>query len=109
MAKKIDIDKKVKNKVLNFAKLLEKSGIKADKIILYGSHVKGKAADYSDIDLCVVSSLFAKNSDYYFKKIWHLATQVDSSLEPIPFTQQELVDKYSTLSYEIRKYGVRII
>lgn len=109
MLQKIKINKEVKNKVLDFAKLLDKSGIKADKIILYGSHVKGKASDYSDIDLCVVSSLFERNSDYYFKKIWHLATQIDSSLEPIPFTQQELVDKYSTLSSEIRKYGVRII
>lgn len=109
MAKKTAINQSIRNKILAFANLLEKSGIGIEKIILYGSYARGTAKTYSDIDLCVVSSIFGKNTDYYFKKIWHLAAKVDSSLEPIPFTPKELTNKYSTLSCEIKKHGVRIV
>lgn len=109
MAKRKFVDKAVKSKILDFNKLLRKSAIPVDQIILYGSHAKGKAAPKSDIDLCVVSPIFKKNTDSYFKKIWHLAAKIDPSLEPIPFTAEELANKYSTLSWEINTHGIRIV
>ena len=109
MAKKTTIDTKVKEKILRFYQLLERENIKADKIILYGSWAKGTAKDYSDIDLCVVSSSFGNNPDFYFKKIWHLAAKIDPLLEPISFTPSELNNQYSTLAKEIKTYGLQVI
>lgn len=109
MAKRKTIDKTVKNKVLDFAGLLRRSDIGVEKIIVYGSCAKGTATKDSDIDLCVISPDFARNPDYFFKKIWQLADKIDLSLEPIPFTKEELANKYSTLAAEIKKYGVRIV
>ena len=37
-----------------------------------------------------------------------LALEIDSHIEPLPFTPQDLDDKYSTLTQEIKKYGVLI-
>lgn len=108
MAKKTVLDRKIREKVLKFTQLLNKENIKTEKIILYGSWAKGTAKNYSDIDLCLVSKSFAKNPDFYFKKIWHLAAQIDPSLEPIPFTPTELNNPYSTLSAEINRYGLLI-
>lgn len=109
MVKRQIIDKKLQNKIFGFDRLLRRSGINPEQIIVYGSYAKGSAKDYSDVDICVVSPRFDKNPEYYFQKIWHLAGQLDSSLEPIPFTPQELNNKYSTLATEIKKYGVRVI
>lgn len=109
MVKTTTIDKKINEKILAFHGLLKKSGIDVEKIILYGSHARGRAENYSDIDLCVVSSVFGKNSERYFQKIWQLAGTLDSSLEPIPFTEVELANKYSTLANEINKYGIRVV
>lgn len=103
------VDKETKKKILLFARLLQTSGIDVDKIILYGSHATGKATKESDIDLCVVSSVFKKNPDDYFRKIWQLAAKIDPSLEPIPFTEKELSNPYSTLSAEINHSGIRIL
>lgn len=108
MAKRKNIDSGLKKKIASFSLLLEKAGIKPDRIILYGSWAKGTAKDYSDVDLCIVSPSFARKPDFYFKKIWHLATKIDSSLEPITFTPSELNNKYSTLAEEIRKYGLQV-
>lgn len=109
MAQKSTISKTVKTKILDFDRLLRKNNIAVDKIILYGSHALGKAEESSDIDLCLVSPMFSKKSDFYFKKVWHLAVQIDSSIEPIPFTPKELTNKYSTLSREIEEKGVRVV
>jgi len=35
-----------------------------------------------------------------------LALEIDSHIEPLPFPPQDLEDRYSTLSQEIKKYGV---
>ncbi len=43
-----------------------------------------------------------------FKKIWHLACSVDSTIEPIPLSRDELSNQYSSLASEIRTYGIRI-
>ncbi|MBI5465019.1 nucleotidyltransferase domain-containing protein [Candidatus Gottesmanbacteria bacterium] len=108
MATRKTVNSKIKEKVLEFSRLLKRENIQTDQIILYGSWAKGTARDYSDIDLCVISPLFANRPDDYFKKIWHLASKIDSSLEPIPFTPEELNNRYSSLAQEIKKYGIRV-
>ncbi len=109
MVTKRTISSDIKNKIIDFDRLLQKSGIAVDKIIVYGSHAKGTAKVGSDIDLCVVSPVFRKRSDSDFKKMWHLAAAIDSSLEPIPFAPEDLSSKYSTLVREINTYGIPVV
>lgn len=45
--------------VNRFKEALKNRGINAERLILFGSHAKGTATRYSDIDLIVISSDFA--------------------------------------------------
>lgn len=109
MVKKHIINKKVRKKIIAFSNILHTRGIDVEKIILYGSYAKGTAHRHSDIDLCVVAPEFRKNREEYFKKIWHIAKKIDSTLEPIPFAPEDLGDKYSTLVCEINQHGIPIV
>jgi predicted nucleotidyltransferase len=74
----------------DFKKALESQGIKADKLILFGSYAKGVADKYSDIDLVVISTDFAKmdfqqRCEILGKAIVH----VMEPIEPLAYTPEE--------------------
>ena len=53
------MDKKAVIKTIGqFRKLLQASGVKVDRLVLYGSWANGTAVDGSDIDLVVISQDF---------------------------------------------------
>lgn len=69
-------------KYLNY---LKENGFNVSFGILYGSQVTGKATEFSDIDLIVVSPDFddaieCKTLD----KLWQCAGRTDHRIEPIP-------------------------
>jgi len=49
------------NEIEDYIKVLIKNKINPEKIILYGSYAKGKAHQYSDIDIAVISDQFGKD------------------------------------------------
>lgn len=51
-------DQRLNKVIINFKKALTKQGIKADRIILFGSQAQGTASENSDIDVVVISSNF---------------------------------------------------
>jgi len=55
------VERKVIEKIEQFAKELRRQGINFEKIILYGSRVSGKYHEYSDIDVAIVSQDFGKD------------------------------------------------
>lgn len=82
------------------------SGVSIAGAYLFGSYAKGNPHKDSDIDICIVSDNF---SDDYIKEVVSLkvlATKVDSRIEPIPFSPSDLENKYSSLAFEIKKYGI---
>ncbi len=90
-------------KLRDLRKILEQRW-KIDKIILFGSYVKGKATKNSDIDVCVVSEDF----DSVFRvgvEIDKLADQIDDRLEIHVMRPDQLRNKYNTLAQEVLKYG----
>ena len=91
-----------------YQKLVE-SHIPVKELILFGSYAKGTARFDSDLDVCVVSTIFGKNRFDERLKLTRLTRDIDSLIEPHPFHPQDLLDKYDTLAAEIRKYGKRII
>jgi predicted nucleotidyltransferase len=54
-----------------------------DKIVLYGSHVKGIATDESDIDVAVIFDNF--NGDWFsaYTRLSKLRRSVSSHIEPV--------------------------
>lgn len=108
MAGQAVLNKKEINLINRYARLLKQKGIKVSQIILFGSHAKGMAKPDSDIDLAVISSQFGRDNLKEMMLLRKLALEIDSHIEPLPFTPQDLEDRYSTLTQEIKKYGVLI-
>ena len=52
------VKREIRKKIREFVKELGKNKIKVNRVILYGSQVSGKAHNYSDIDVAIVSSRF---------------------------------------------------
>lgn len=85
---------------------LTKFGIPVEKVYAFGSRVRGDYRESSDLDVCVVSSIFGVDRQGARVLLMSLADGVFSIIEPHPMSQKELADKFNPLSTEIRAYGV---
>ena len=109
MAKQIYIKKSDKEKIYKFLRLLKKQGIEASEVILFGSYAKGNANPDSDLDIVIVSSQLGEDAAEEMMFLRKLALKVDSHIEPVPFSPQDLEDPYSTLAREIKRYGIPLL
>lgn len=82
--------------------------IKVDKLIIFGSYAKNSAKDWSDLDVCVVSSQFGKNNFEDGVLLQQLATSIDPMIQPHPFHPDDFHDKWNVFASEILKYGQEI-
>ncbi|MDD5055048.1 MAG: nucleotidyltransferase domain-containing protein [Candidatus Peribacteraceae bacterium] len=96
--------------IRNYIALVRAAGVPVSEVRLFGSRARGKEHDWSDIDLCVVSSSFGKDYSEEMSLLLTLTMKMDSPvpIEPIPFAPKDLNEKYSTLASEIRKYGKKV-
>lgn len=105
MAGKTILREKTKKNINKFYKALLKKNILVEKLIMFGSYAKGKPKPWSDVDICVVSPKFGKDSFEEQVFLQHLASDIEPLIEPHPLHPQELKDKWNVLAHEIRKYG----
>jgi predicted nucleotidyltransferase len=71
--------------VREYIKNLNASGFSVKFVVVYGSQVTGKATEYSDIDLIVVSSDFDNLIEHkILDELWQIAGRTDHRIEPIP-------------------------
>ncbi len=104
---KRSIPKNVKKEIDEFAELLREDNLPIDEIILYGSFAKGTNYPWSDIDVCVISSSF-RDTWEATRYLWSKRPRdFGLTIEPIGLRPNDLKDKTS-LSEEIRKYGIRV-
>ena len=77
------------------------------QIRLYGSYLKGTANEFSDIDIAVVSSdFYGISHDVAIKLLARLRLKIDRSLEPMPFTPDDLsFPVVGSLSYDVAAYN----
>ena len=95
--------------IKRFASALIKEGITVDKIILYGSHARGRARPDSDIDVAVVSRDFGKDRTEEGMLLFRIAGEIDVRLEPVPISLKSYKkDTWVPLIYEIRKNGLEL-
>jgi len=82
-----------------FRNAIESRGIKADKLILFGSYATGQCREDSDIDLVVISRDFQNKS--YWERIDILSDAIYALFEPIEvmaFTPDEWQSRESILT-----------
>jgi predicted nucleotidyltransferase len=75
--------------IKNYLASLPTYGIHACRAVLFGSYVRGKADDYSDIDLIVIAPEFDGSHEIALVKALWQATVTDNRIEPIPCGEQE--------------------
>ncbi len=106
MAKQTGLRKSEISKIHKFIRLLREQGVSVSKVILFGSYAKGKANPNSDIDLAIVSRQFGRDVAEEMMLLRKAALKIDSHIEPVPLSPDDLDDNYGTLSQEIRRHGI---
>jgi hypothetical protein len=65
-------------------------GINARQAVLFGSFARGRADEYSDIDLIVIAPEFDGLREISLvKKLWQATIGADNRIEPIPCGERE--------------------
>ena len=96
------------NLINRYISRLKDNDISIQKVLLFGSYMKGLPREDSDIDIAVVSSTFKgdRYSDRRF--IVPFRRGIDSRIEPIPFTPEDFT-KGGILIDEIKRTGEEIL
>jgi predicted nucleotidyltransferase len=76
------------------------------KVILFGSHVRGNSRQESDIDIAVVFSDYNNRLDRQLE-LMKLTRNVDTRIEPHPFREKEF-ETSNPFVNEIQKTGILI-
>jgi predicted nucleotidyltransferase len=98
------MDKKVIQIISRFRHVLEASGTKIDKLILFGSYAKNQQHVGSDIDLAVISKNFRRKS--YWKRTNILSRAIYEVFEPIEaiaFTPEEWKKNQTMMTSIVRE------
>ena len=76
--------------VRQYLEAAAQAGIHARRAVLFGSHAKGTADEWSDIDLVVIAPELEPPADRRLvDKLWELRATTDSRVEPIPCGERE--------------------
>lgn len=94
--------------VQSFKQALKNRGINAERIILFGSHAKGIATQYSDIDLIIISSDFALlDFEQRCSILGKAIAEIMEPIEPIAYTPDEFekLSPFSMIGSLVRDAG----
>ena len=83
------VEEAVIEAVKRYLAALQAVGIHTRRAVLFGSYARGRADEYSDIDLVVIAPEFDGSREMSLvKRLWG-ATAADNRIEPIPCGEQE--------------------
>ena len=91
-----------------FLEKLKENGIPIEASYLFGSYAKGRAKEWSDIDVAVISSDISNDRLEERIRLTKISSRIDSRIEPVPFRPDTFVDE-DPLVWEIKKDGIRIL
>ena len=96
--------------VLDYLAALRRSGIHANRAILFGSHARGDAGPDSDVDLLVIAPEFDGPYDpAQVDLLWELRAHTDSRIEPIAVGERRWREDVASPVIEIaRREGQEI-
>jgi len=103
------VENTVIESVQKYLAALPSLGIHARRAVLFGSFARGRADEYSDIDLIVIAPEFDGSRELSLVKALWQATVSDNRIEPIPCGEQEWETDQSRPILEIaRREGIII-
>lgn len=108
MAKRKPAISEVISHVQAYVKFLQEEALPMERVFLFGSHAKGKARRWSDIDVCVISKKFRDRChaiDYLWAR--RRDEDVEMGIEPVGFNPKDFVDE-DPLAWEIKRTGIEI-
>ena len=96
--------------IARYCEQLAAMGIRVERVILFGSHVRGDAKEGSDIDVLIVSSDFtALNTRERLERLGTAAARLWQPIEAIACTPDELAHvEPATFLEEILQTGVQV-
>lgn len=84
------VDERTRSAVVRYLQEANKAGIRSTRGILFGSHAKGTATEWSDIDLVVIApELDHLVGSGIIDKLWELRAYTDSRIEPVHCGEKE--------------------
>lgn len=101
--------KEIKTNVRDYISYLKKEHhLPIEKVYLFGSYAKNNPRNYSDVDVCVVSSKFKKMDAISY--LWHTLRRkdIENLLEPVGLSPEDFRKGETPLVWEIRKSGKEI-
>jgi hypothetical protein len=104
------VDDAVAAQVRKYLRELARQGVTTPFAVVFGSYATGRAHEWSDIDLVVVSPLFdAEIPRALVTLLWRVAARTDSRIEPIACGwRQWMQDDGRPILEVARREGVRI-
>lgn len=102
------ISNQIRDIIDKYIRALEKERIHVQRAVLFGSHADGKADEWSDIDIALVSDAFEGDRFDDRSRIRRITLSVSSDLSPLPFRPEDFVPEDPFVK-EILEKGVTIV
>ncbi len=105
------MDPRLYHIVEKYKDALSALGIQVERVILFGSHSSGKAKEYSDIDLVVISGNFKEmNLIERLQILGRAAAKMMEPIEALGYTEEEFSSKDSGtfIGDEVKTKGIEI-
>lgn len=108
MAKRKPTLPEVINYAMMYVENLRREKLPIKKVFLFGSHVKGRARRWSDVDVCIISPKFGGRCDA-LDYLWQRRSDndVEHGIEPVGFHPKDFIDE-DPLAWEIKTTGIEI-
>lgn len=103
----VQIPTKINKTITNYLKELKKNNIPIKEAILFGSYATGNYQKWSDIDIALVSDIFAGDRIDDKDKIRSITLSVSSEIEVMPFSPKDF-NLQNPFVKEILKTGVKL-
>ena len=98
------LEQSVLTAVRKYLEAIGSAGVSVERVVVFGSQVKGQANEWSDIDLIVISPQFDGMKDRTFiNLLWRVAARIDSRIEPIPCGSRQWREDDSSAILEIAR------
>ena len=95
------------NEVTKYIALLKDRNISVIQAYLFGSYTTGRADEWSDIDLAIVTDKFVGDSFDFRFLLTKIARSIDSDIEPHPYLISEFNGSNPVIG-EILRSGERV-
>ena len=103
-----EIPDSIKDKIINFIKLLELGNIRIKKAYIYGSYATGNTDKWSDIDIALVSDDFSGDMFMDRLRLTNFVYEAGWDISPLPFRTSDFEDSLFARDEIINK-GFQII